>query len=131
MRLAFRLMMGRYKVTCQPGSHAEDPSARAAWGCDAPAAAPVFPDPTTGSFHASKLFDLHRCPACQVGYEWTDFVNAWLVFAGREAYGPMPVSGGWTDQTQWFADAHGVLSVELRKLHDAHRAEDERKRNGR
>jgi hypothetical protein len=131
MRLAFRLLAGRYKVTCQPGSHTKDAQARRAWGCDAPTQAPVFPDPSTGAWDKSESFDLHRCPACQVGREWTDFVNTWLIFGGTESRGPLPVAGGWIDQTQWFADAHQILAVELNKYHEAARKEAEAKRGKR
>lgn len=120
--MAFRLLMGRYKVTCAPGSHSKEPSARAAWGCDSSSVAPVFPDPITGSYHESKHFDLHRCPACQVGYEWSDLISAWLVFAGEESRGPLPLAGGWLDQMQWFADAHSILARERQKYIEACRA---------
>lgn len=115
MKLAFRLLMGRYKVTCRPGSHTTDRAARRAWGCDERAEFPVFPDPHTGSFQHSAHLDLHRCPACQVGSEWTDLVHAWAEYGAGESRGPLPVAGGWMDQTQWFADAHAILSDELSK----------------
>lgn len=126
--LAFRLMMGRYKVTCQPGSHTTDKESRKLWGCDERTEFPVFPDPVTGSFHKSGHHDLHRCPACQVGREWADVVNTWMVFGGGESRGPLPVSGGWMDQSQWFADVHAVLSNERAKYQEAARKEAELKR---
>lgn len=126
--LAFRLRMGRYKVTCQPGSHTTDPASRKLWGCDERTEFPVFPDPVTGSFRESKTHDLHRCPACQVGREWGDVIDTWGVFGGGDSRGPLPVAGGWLDQTQWFADAHAILSGELAKYRDAARKEAELKR---
>ena len=128
MILAFRLMAGRYKVTCHPGSHTTDKTARRAWGCDAPAPAPVFPDPTTGAWDKSASFDLRRCPACQVGPEWMDLVNTWLIFGSTDARGPLPISGGWLDQMQWFSDANSILTTELSKFREAARKEAEAKR---
>lgn len=119
--------MGRYKVSCVPGGHTTDKAARKAWGCDAPALAPVFPDPLTGKWE-SLHFDLRRCPACQVGHEWVDLVRTWGVFGGGDNLGPMPMSGGWLDQMQWFADAHGVLSAERSKYLESRRKDAEARR---
>lgn len=127
MMLAFRLLMGRYRVTCMPGSHTSRPEERRAWGCDEHAPAPVFPDPRTGSFFESDLLDLRRCPACQIGHDWIDLVTTWGVFAGQEAKGPLPLSGGWLDQMQWFADAHQVLAGERVRYLEAARKEAEAK----
>ena len=123
MMLAFRLSMRRYRVSCMPGSHTANPTERAAWGCDERSAAPVFPDPSSGSFSTSKTFDLHRCPACPIGPEWIDLVQTWGVFGGCDSHGPLPLSGGWLDQMQWFADAHAILSRERGRYLDAVREE--------
>lgn len=87
-------------------------------------------DPITGSFHASKHYDLRRCPAGQVGPEWYAVVDAWSVFGGRDSFGPLPVAGGWLDQTQWFSDVHAVLSGEKARYHERERQEQERKQRG-
>lgn len=125
MMLAFRLTMGRYRVSCVPGSHTSSPSERTAWGCDERAPAPVFPDPRTGDFFVSKQFDTHRCPACQVGWEWMDLVSTWGIFGGQEQRGPMPLDGGWLDQMKWFADAHSILASERMRYLEARRKEME------
>lgn len=129
--VAFRLSVGRYACACQPGRHTADASARAAWGCDRPADHPVFPDPLTGSFHVSATFDLRRCPADQVGPEWSSLIAAWSVFGGGDTHGPLPLAGGWLDQMQWFADAHSVLSSERSKYLEARQKDVEAKQKGR
>jgi len=55
-------------------------------------------------------------------------VQAWSVFAGRDSFGPLPVAGGWLDQTQWFADVHAVLSGELARYREAQDKKRERER---
>jgi hypothetical protein len=85
-------------------------------------------DPLTGSYHESKHFDLRRCPAGQIGPEWNAVVDCWAVFGGRDTFGPLPVAGGWLDQTQWFADAHAALSSERSRYHEKLEREAEAKR---
>lgn len=128
MMVAFRLMAGRYQCTCHAGYHTEDKASRLRWGCDKPARSPVFADPITGRMDGSKNFDLYRCPAGQVGPEWDFVIATWSAFGGRDSFGPLPVAGGWLDQTQWFADAHAILSGERNLEHDRQRKEAEQKR---
>lgn len=103
-------------MSCMPGSHSKSAEARRSWGCDSKADAPVFADPTTGSFHVSRQFDLHRCPACQTDHAWLDAIATWRVFGWGDTLGPLPVAGGWMDQTQWFADLHRILAGERAKI---------------
>lgn len=56
-------------------------------------------------------------------------LTTWSVFGGRDDFGPLPVAGGWLDQTQWFADVHRVLSSERTKLLEAKQREAEIKRS--
>lgn len=84
-------------------------------------------DPLTGK-RESNLWDLHRCPAHHAGAEWVDVVRTWSVFGGRDDWGPLPVAGGWLDQTQWFADAHRILSAERERLIDMRQKDAERER---
>lgn len=119
--------MGRYRCTCTPGRHTDDEAARDAWGCTKRAKTPVFGDPISGGFNG-KHFDLYRCPASQVGPEWESVVATWRVFGGSDNFGPLPLAGGWLDQMQWFADAHGILANERQLYLDAKAKESEAKR---
>lgn len=122
------MLVGRYRCTCTPGRHTDEEAARKAWGCDERSEVPVWPDPITGGFNGSKHFDLHRCPAGQVGPEWCDLIATWKRFGGADNPGPLPISGGWLDQMQWFADADDILSHERSIYLDA-RMKEERKKS--
>jgi len=125
MMVAFRLATKRYACTCRPGRHEKDPTARKAWGCDGRTETPAFADPITGSFTESSCFDLHRCPAGQIGSEWDDFLSVWSAYGSGDSRGPLPLAGGWLDQMQWFTDAHAVMAAELDKYREIERKKSE------
>lgn len=124
--IAFRLMTGQYKCTCHPGRHDKriDNQTRRQWGCEERSTAPVFSDPLTGSWTTSE-WDLHRCPAEQVDESWAYAVSVWMAYGGQDDRGPLPVAGGWMDQTVWFADADTILRSERLRYLDIKRKQAE------
>lgn len=88
------------------------------------ATVPVFADPLTGKWESSQ-WDLHRCPAGQVGEEWEYAVSVWSAYGGQDDHGPLPCAGGWLDQTVWFADADAVLRSERTRYIEAKRKQAE------
>lgn len=72
------------------------------------------------------MFDLRRCPAHSTSEDWVRVVRTWSMFGGRDDWGPLPVAGGWLDQTEWFADASRILSAERARL--VERREEDAKR---
>lgn len=87
----------------------------------------MFTDPLTGLWE-SQRWDLFRCPASQVGDEWGYAVSVWSAYGGQDDRGPLPIAGGWLDQTLWFAEADAILRSErLRYL--AKREEERQKQH--
>lgn len=76
----------------------------------------------------SSKWDLFRCPAHAVDSSYSEIVQAWSVFGGRDDFGPLPIAGGWLDQPAVFADVHRILSAERERLIESRRKEDERER---
>lgn len=56
-------------------------------------------------------------------------MSVWSAYGGQDDRGPLPVAGGWLDQTQWFAEADAVLRSEKHRYIDAKRKEAEAKAN--
>lgn len=121
--IAFRVITGQYACTCQIGRH--DPNAtiqaRRKWGCEQSATNPVFQDPLTGAWE-SKKWDLHRCPAGQTEDAWNYVISVWSAYGGQDDRGPLPVAGGWMDQTLWFTEVDSVLRSERARYLEVKRA---------
>lgn len=84
----------------------------------------MFSDPLTSAW-TSTTWDLHRCPAGQVGEEWEYAISVWLAYGGQDDRGPLPVAGGWMDQTVWFADLDTLLRSERARYIEAKRKQAE------
>lgn len=55
-------------------------------------------------------------------------MRVWSMFGGRDDWGPLPVAGGWLDQTEWFADAARILSSERARYIDQRDEDAKRER---
>jgi len=73
-------------------------------GCDRPTIRLQYEDPVTNQ-------PVYRCPVSQVDPACYEVVDAWWTArgSGGMAPGPLPVAGGWMDQTVWFHKACAIL----------------------
>lgn len=104
-----------------------DPERRKQWGCDAPAAEPVFwiePCHVCGGRQADcsqcqgqNRVPMFRCPNVLA----TDREIDCLVAASQVEHGVLPDPGGWQDQAATFVAAYAIARREIGYWQDKHR----------